>query len=536
MTRRTLLRPPLSLSAARILPARPPRPYKNGGSSSEASNSYSASSFSTNPRWVFTNSLPPPEWVEPFNDVTDVVSNTQNFEPSRLVAQILNLLDGSPTMEANLDSYYRTFLIKLSPNFVSYVLKSVELRGKTALRFFGWAEMNFLMTSRAAKSLIKSFGCLGMVDELLWVWRRMKKIGIEPSLYAYNFLLNGLVNSMFIESAERVFEVMEGGKIAPDIMIYNTMIKGYCKGGKTQKAMEKAMEGRNVEPDKITYMTSIQGCYSEGDVDSCLGLYQEMDEKGLEIPSHAYRKCEEAYAVFEDMIRRDVKPMDDINAMFYPSLIDGLGKAGRLDEAERLFDKMVVKGCPHDSYCYNAHYALIDALAKCGKTDEALALFKKMEEEGWHRNEEALKPWHTMIDKSITPNVASFRALSIWVCLSGKVARACKILDELAPMGVIPETAFEDMINVLSKAGRVKEACNLADGIVDTGREIPGRIRTVLINALRKAGNADLAMKLMHSKIGIGYDRMGSLKRRVEFRILFYSLSLNKSVFLRNFV
>ena len=72
-----------------------------------------------------------------------------------------------------------------------------------------------------------------------------------------------------------------------------------------------------------------------------------------------------------------------------------------------------------------------------------------------------------MIDKSITPNVASFRALSIWVCISGKVARACKILDELAPMGVIPETAFEDMINLLSKAGRVKEACNLTDGIVD---------------------------------------------------------------------
>ena len=103
------------------------------------------------------------------------------------------------------------------------------------------------------------------------------------------------------------------------------------------------------------------------------------------------------------------------------------------------------------------------------------------------------------------------------LCLSGN---ACKILDELAPMGVIPETAFEDMINVLCKAGRFKEACKLADGIVDRGREIPGRIRTVLINALRKAGNADLAIKLMHSKIGIGYDRMGSVKRRVKFCIL----------------
>lgn len=125
-----------------------------------------------------------------------------------------------------------------------------------------------------------------------------------------------------------------------------------------------------------------------------------------------------------------------------------------------------------------------------------------------------------MIDKGITPTAASFRALSIGLCLSGKVARACKILDDLAPMGVIPETAFEDMINVLCKAGRVKEACKLADGIVDRGREIPGRIRTILINALRKTGNADLAMKLMHSKIGIGYDRWGSVKKRVKFRIL----------------
>ncbi|RVW46400.1 Pentatricopeptide repeat-containing protein, mitochondrial [Vitis vinifera] len=87
-------------------------------------------------------------------------------------------------------------------------------------------------------------------------------------------------------------------------------------------------------------------------------------------------------------------------------------------------------------------------------------------------------------------------------------------------MGVIPETAFEDMINVLCKAGRTEQACKLADGIVDRGREVPGRVRTILINALRKAGNADLAMKLMHSKIGIGYDRMGSIKRRVKFRVL----------------
>ncbi|KAJ4836204.1 hypothetical protein Tsubulata_002413 [Turnera subulata] len=166
-----------------------------------------------------------------------------------------------------------------------------------------------------------------------------------------------------------------------------------------------------------------------------------------------------------------------VNAIFYSSLIHVLGKAGRVDEAE-----------------------------SCGKIDDALALFKRMDSEGCdlivytyttfisglfrqHRNEEALGMWEMMIDNGITPIAVAFCALSIGLCLS------------------------EDMLNALYRAGRIKEACKLAEGIVEKGKEIPRRVRTFLINALRKAGNADLSLKLMHSKIGIGYDRMGSIKR-----------------------
>ncbi|XVE92802.1 hypothetical protein REPUB_Repub01dG0133500 [Reevesia pubescens] len=247
----------------------------------------------------------------------------------------------------------------------------------------------------------------------------------------------------------------------------------------------------------------------------------EMGEKGCKVPPHAYSliigglckegKCIEGYAVFEHMIWNGLKAsvviyttfidafakcgrMEDalklldrmilmgLNQMGHcQCLIDGLGKAGRVDEARKLFADIVVKGCPRDSYCYNA---LTDALANYRRVNEALALFNMMDNEGCdqttytytilisglfreHKNEEAVKRWDMMIDK-----------------------------------------------------GRIKEACKLADGVVNRGREIPGRIRTALINALRKAANADLAMKLMHSKIGIGYDRVGSAKRRVKFRTL----------------
>ncbi|ESQ36577.1 hypothetical protein EUTSA_v10007014mg [Eutrema salsugineum] len=627
--------------------------YKNGGFLSDDSERLPLSSSGTIVRCVFSSSsLPPPEWIEPFNDVSDLVKSTGNLQPSPWVSQILNLLDGSDSMESNLDGFCRKFLIKLSPNFVAFVLKSDEIREipGVAWRFFCWAgkqkkythklecyvslvdvlalakdvdrirfvcseirRFEFPMNVSAANSLIKSFGKLGMVEELLWVWRKMKENGIEPTLYTYNFLMNGLVSSMFIDSAERVFEVMEGGRIKPDVVTYNTMIKGYCKAGQTQKAMEKLrdLETRGLEADKITYMTMIQACYADSDFSSCVALYQEMDEKGIQVPPHAFSlvigglckegKLNEGHAVFENMVRKGSKPnvaiytvlidgyakygsVEDaigllqrminegfepdvvtysvvvnglckngrveealhcfdtcrfkglaINSMFYSSLIDGLGKAGRVDEAERLFEEMSEKGCTRDSYCYNA---LIDAFTKSGKVDEALGLFKRMEEEEGcdqtvytytilisgmfkeHRNEEALELWDMMIDKGITPTAACFRALSTGLCLSGKVARACKILDELAPMGVILDAACEDMINTLCKAGRIKEACKLADGITERGREVPGRIRTVMINALRKVGKSDLAMKLMHSKIGIGYERMGSVKRRVKFRTL----------------
>ena len=43
---------------------------------------------------------------------------------------------------------------------------------------------------------------------------------------------------------------------------------------------------------------------------------------------------------------------------------------------------------------------------------------------------------------------------------------------------------------------------------------VPGRICTVISMLLWKIGQADLAMKLMHSKTGIGYERMGGVKFR----------------------
>ncbi|OAY65274.1 Pentatricopeptide repeat-containing protein, mitochondrial [Ananas comosus] len=660
---------------------------------SSATPSLCSSSSSTQPLLH-----PPPEWIEPFVDLSDLAPHRypsaspgraygdeqeqeqlqlrlRRRSPSPWLARIVGLVlqspspSPSPSLESQLDDLCRTFLLRLSPAFVSHVLRSPDIRRRpgSALCFFRWAssknwlhqqqqqqqqqhlldsyvsllhafassppgqsasdrvrelvaemlsreDLLSLLTPCASASLIQSLGALGLVEELLCVWRRTKEIGIEPSLLTYNCLMDGLVNSGFVDSAEKVFRVMEqpDAKARPDVVSRNILIKGYCKAGRTQDALnlfgqmqKEGAENASSAPDKITYLTLIQSHYGDGAFLRCLSLYREMEEKGLEIPPHActlviaalckegkpfeasavlermlgrgcganvaiytalidsFAKCgaeEQAMSLFRRMRDAGLEPdavtysvlinclcksgkvseaMEwfrfcsekgvPVNTIFYSSLIDGFGKAGLADRAEKLFHEMVEKGFVPDSHCYNA---LLNALVKAGRVDDACALFKRMDGEGCHqtvytytilmegmfkrhKNEEALKLWGVMIDKGIAPTTASFRVLSTGLCLSGKFNRACKILDELAPMGVVPETAYEDMINVLCKAGRFEHACRLADGIVEKGREVPGRVRTFMINALRKAGNADLAIKLVHSKIAIGYDRFGSVKRRI---------------------
>ncbi|WJX27744.1 hypothetical protein P8452_16531 [Trifolium repens] len=65
-----------------------------------------------------SQTLPPPELIQPFSDLSDVVSSKQNLQPSPWFTQILNLLDNSSTMESNLNSFCHQFLITLSPSFV----------------------------------------------------------------------------------------------------------------------------------------------------------------------------------------------------------------------------------------------------------------------------------------------------------------------------------------------------------------------------------------------------------------------------------
>ncbi|XLT23620.1 hypothetical protein HN873_054912 [Arachis hypogaea] len=213
-----------------------------------------------------------------------------------------------------------------------------------------------------------------MVEELLWMWRKMKEDGLEQSLYNFNSLINGLVNAGMVESVVRIFEAMREVNVRPDSVSYNTVIKGYCKVGKTRKALEMIREmevgddGGNVGPDKVSYMMAMQACYGEGEVDCCVRLYHEMKEKGQS-------KVVKGLNVFDE-IRRD---SCGANMAVYTALIDGYAKTGNVDGETMLFERMRHEWIKPNEVTYGA---IVNGLCKGGRMEEALGYLEFCKENG----------------------------------------------------------------------------------------------------------------------------------------------------------
>jgi pentatricopeptide repeat protein len=218
------------------------------------------------------------------------------------------------------------------------------------LRAHGGAVLQHL-TPSASASLIRSLAALGLAEDLLWAWQAMRLAGVEPSRLTYNCLLDGLVNAGLLDTAINVFDAMSTeDRVRPDVVSCNILIDAMAR-------LDDMREQAELAPDKVTYLTLMQHHYSEGTFSQCVGLFQEMGERGTgkEIPQHAYvlvigalckeGKPFEGMAVFERMLKRDCPA----NAAIYTALIDSMRKFGREKEAMTLFERMKTSGIELDA-------------------------------------------------------------------------------------------------------------------------------------------------------------------------------------------
>ncbi|XP_031273224.1 pentatricopeptide repeat-containing protein At1g63400-like [Pistacia vera] len=171
-------------------------------------------------------------------------------------------------------------------------------------------------------------------------------------------------------------------------------------------------------------------------------------------------------------------------------MINGLGKEGKVDEANGLLELMSQRGLQPNLVTFNT---MISGLCKEGKIEEANGLME------------------LMIQRGLQPNVVTFNSMIDGLCKEGKMEEAnnllelmsqkgCKFLVEIGMSGV--EEAFEQGVLVDERAGlqpNVVTFNSMIDGLCKEGKmeEANGGLQpnvvmfTIMISGLCELGKME---------------------------------------------
>lgn len=152
---------------------------------------------------------------------------------------------------------------------------------------------------------------LASLENGVKVHRFLNRKGLKLNLPLGTALIDMYAKCGQLEKSRQVFNSME----EKDVICWNAMISGYGMNGNVESAVEifQEMEKSNIKPNEITFLALLSACAYAGFV-------------------------EEGKYLFDRMQSYSVKP----NLKHYTCMVDLLGKSGNLQEAETLVLSMPI--------------------------------------------------------------------------------------------------------------------------------------------------------------------------------------------------
>ncbi|KAL9689821.1 hypothetical protein QQ045_010211 [Rhodiola kirilowii] len=263
-------------------------------------------------------------------------------------------------------------------------------------------------------TLIRSYGVAGMFDHALRTYDEIEELGSRRSSISFNALLAAANQCKLYETVPKLFDEMPVKYgVIPDKVSYGILVKAYCQLGLTEKAMEivKAMEEKRIEVTAVTLTTILNVLYKKGMVDEANRIWDEMVKKGCQLDVAAY----------------------NVRAMYL--------HGGKPEDVKALLEEMVEAGVKPDTISYNY---LTTSYCKNEMLDEAYELYQGMDKKGCH------------------PNPATYRTLIFYLCKNENFEKGYKVFKHSVKFHKIPD--FETLrllVQGLVKKKKIKDAKGL---------------------------------------------------------------------------
>lgn len=185
--------------------------------------------------------------------------------------------------------------------------------------------------------------CAGLITErnTSAVHSQVIKAGFESDTVLSNSLIHAYARSPSISLSKRVFDEIRNR----DVISWNSMLKAYALHGQAKEALH-LFSRMNVQPDHASFVALLFACSHAGLVEEGVEIFESMSENYGIVPHLDHYAC----------------------------MVDILGRAGRIREAEKLISKMPMEP---DSVVWSA---LLGSCRKHGKTELAKLAADKLKE------------------------------------------------------------------------------------------------------------------------------------------------------------
>ncbi|CAH8385800.1 unnamed protein product [Eruca vesicaria subsp. sativa] len=354
--------------------------------------------------------------------------------------------------------------------------------------------------------------------------RKMMASGIQGDEYTYGILMKGLCLTNRIGDGFKLLQIMKKTRgVAPNTVIYNTLLHALCKNGKVGRARSLMSEMK--EPNDVTFnilisaycneqklvqsMVLLERCFSlgfvpdvvtvtkvmevlcsEGRVSEALEVLERVEGKGSKVDVVACNTLVKGYCAlekvrvaqrfFKEMERKGYLP----NVETYNLLIGGLCEVGMLDSALDTFNDMKTDAVRRNYATFNT---LVKGLSVGGKVNDGLKVLELMEESenvrgarvdpynsiiyGFYKEnrwEEALEFLLKM--ENLFPRVVdrSFKLISL--CEKGSVDDVKMAYHQMIGEGGVPNViVFHCLVHRYSQEGCMEDTLEIINDMVTRG-------------------------------------------------------------------
>ncbi|KAL0921953.1 hypothetical protein M5K25_005906 [Dendrobium thyrsiflorum] len=341
----------------------------------------------------------------------------------------------------------------------------------------------------AYNKLMKAFTQVGKLEEVLRLAREMKESNCNPNVYCYNTVMNALVEANQPAEAEGLFKEMIADGVAPNVSSYNILVKLYSFCLKDFDAGYKViamMMENECCPDLATHSTLITGLCRAGRVEEARSYLYWMLKE----------KC----------------PVD---AYTYTPIVQGYCSNGRMEEAKELIDDMESLGYIPNSVTYNV---LVGALCKAGSFEEVEKVLRESSSKCWEPDEITFNTYMdglckhgrvkcayeklgVMVDKGIRPSKVTLNILIDCLCHERRFSEAIWLLDRSSELEWYPGiVGYNTVLSRLCKNGRWSIVLKLFVDILKKGILHNTKTLNIVIDSLCRVGKVDQAKCLADNR------------------------------------